>query len=266
MKQKTLTLSIVIPAYNEEGYILDCLEAISYQTVMPLEVIVVDNNCNDKTVQLAKLYPFVRIVREKQQGIVYARNRGFDSAHGDIIGRIDSDTQLDPLWVETVLNYFTNYPNADAVTGNCYFYDFPARALTQTVHHLAYYSLQKAITGGEILWGSNMAIRRTVWKSVKPYCTFDNSVHEDMDLTIHLVDEGFSVVRTSSMLAGVSMRRGNLNPHSIIKYLKPWPLTYWNNKKYFSGICIGVLFLLVIVGTMPLLLVHEQRRIVNQYN
>ena len=55
-----LTLSIVIPVFNEQRYIKACLDSIAAQTVKPDEVIVVDNNSTDKTVQIAKKYKFDR--------------------------------------------------------------------------------------------------------------------------------------------------------------------------------------------------------------
>ena len=54
MAQKALTLSIVIPVFNEERYIKACLDSIAAQTVKLDEVIVVDNNSTDKTVLIAK--------------------------------------------------------------------------------------------------------------------------------------------------------------------------------------------------------------------
>src|SRR5688572_27451257 len=88
------SVSIVIPAYNEEGQLALCLEAIARQTVKPVEVIVVDNNSTDGTVEVAGRYPFVTVLHEWRQGVVHARDCGFDAAKGDIIGRIDAETVM----------------------------------------------------------------------------------------------------------------------------------------------------------------------------
>src|SRR5258708_13450803 len=93
---KALTLSLVIPAYNEERYLKACLEAVAQQTISPIEVIVVDNNSTDKTADIAQSYNFVRLVSEKKQGRGHARNKGFDLAIGDNIGRVEFDTVLSP--------------------------------------------------------------------------------------------------------------------------------------------------------------------------
>src|SRR6185437_1716246 len=64
MAEKPLTLSLVIPAYNEERYIKHCLDAIASQTVTPMEVFVVDNNSTDSTAAIAKNYEFVQVLSE----------------------------------------------------------------------------------------------------------------------------------------------------------------------------------------------------------
>jgi glycosyltransferase involved in cell wall biosynthesis len=99
MIDKTLTLSIVIPVYNEQCHLKACLDAIANQTESPDEVIVVDNNSTDRTLAIAESYPFVKILKEKKQGVLAVRTKGFNSARSSIIGRIDADTVLPPGWV-----------------------------------------------------------------------------------------------------------------------------------------------------------------------
>src|SRR6266446_10756886 len=102
MPNKSLTLTIVIPVFNEQDHLAACLRAIGVQTIRPDEVIVVDNNSTDDSAEIAQQFPFVRLVREKQQGVLFAKNKGFKSAKSDIIGRIDADTILPQRWVQHV--------------------------------------------------------------------------------------------------------------------------------------------------------------------
>jgi glycosyltransferase involved in cell wall biosynthesis len=99
MQLNRLRVSLVIPVYNEESHLRGCLDAIAAQTVQPLEVIVVDNNSNDGTAAIAAAYPFVTLITIARQGVVYARDAGFDAAKGEIIGRIDADTHIAPDWL-----------------------------------------------------------------------------------------------------------------------------------------------------------------------
>lgn len=254
---KLLTLAVIIPVKNEEDYITACLDAIANQTEQPDEVIVVDNNCTDRTIELALRFPFVTVVQEKRPGIVFARNCGFNAARADIIGRIDADTVLDPDWVAKAKRYFKDNQEVSALTGNCYFYDFPARQATQFVHHLTYYSAQKALIGTDVLWGSNMAVRRSAWRTVRPYCNNSSEVHEDIDLTLRMKRLGLRVKRLPSLTAGVSMRRGNLTPDSVIRYLTPWPKTYWQGRYYGAAFGVSVLYAWVLFWIIPILYVRS---------
>ncbi|HET6924501.1 MAG TPA: glycosyltransferase family A protein, partial [Candidatus Saccharimonadales bacterium] len=88
---KALTISLVIPVYNEEDHLDACLRSVMAQRIPFDEIVVVDNNSTDKTLWIARTFPNVRIVRETRQGVVHARSTGFDHARGDIIARIDAD-------------------------------------------------------------------------------------------------------------------------------------------------------------------------------
>jgi len=127
------TVGIVIPAYNEEATIRACVTAAVGQTVPAHEIIVVDNKSTDQTpVILRELMtefadaPITVLRQERAQGITPTRNMGFDAVKSDIIGRIDSDTLLEPNWVEQVQNVFLNL-DVHAATGPVIYYDMPLR-------------------------------------------------------------------------------------------------------------------------------------------
>ncbi|HEX5448035.1 MAG TPA: glycosyltransferase family A protein, partial [Candidatus Saccharimonadales bacterium] len=122
MRNKKLTLTIVIPAYNEENYLGACLDSIAEQSVMPDRVIVVDNNSTDKTVEIAKSYDFVRVITETNQHQSFAQATGFDAARSDILGRIDADTVLPVEWVRNVKAHFEREPSLAAITGSTWPY------------------------------------------------------------------------------------------------------------------------------------------------
>lgn len=244
-----ISVSIIIPAYNEESQLRRCLDSVAKQSVAPDEVILVDNNSTDDTVEIAKSYPFVKVVTEERQGVVFARDRGFDEVSSAIIGRIDVDTVLSANWVETVKEYFLDSRDVAAVTGDCYFYDFPFQKLSKSIHHAVYYRLQKLVSGTEILWGSNMAIRKDAWLSVRDKCIHRRGIHEDIDLSLQIRDQGLTVARYSSLAAGVSLRRGSLDPYSNYRYLKPWTATYWENKRYFQAILIALITAVILIIT-----------------
>lgn len=225
MRNNSLTLSIVIPAYNEENHLRDCLDAIAAQTVMPDEVIVVDNNSTDKTVEVALSYPFVRIVHEKQQGITHARNAGFNNATCDIIGRVDADNLVITTWVEHVKSLFVN-PEIAAVTGPMFFYDMPLQEDNYMAEHLFKKALHKYHKGFPFLAGNNMAIRSTAWHDVKDETCQVKNIHEDIDLAIHLHNRGYIIMYDGGIRSGTSARRFDDPPVKFMQYIKMMTRTF----------------------------------------
>jgi Glycosyltransferases involved in cell wall biogenesis len=88
-----MKFSIVIPCYNEEHnlpFLLSSIKKLNYPKE-EFEVIVVDNNCTDRTVEIAKSFNVDKIVQEKNQGLTWARQRGFLVSDGQIIYDVDAD-------------------------------------------------------------------------------------------------------------------------------------------------------------------------------
>lgn len=110
-------ISVVIPAFNEEKYIANCLQAIKKQTYPSdkYEVIVSDNNSTDKTVKIAKKFK-VSIVNTKKQGNTFALAKGCSNAKGDIIACTDADSVVDSRWLEKIAETFTE-TEIVAITG-----------------------------------------------------------------------------------------------------------------------------------------------------
>lgn len=192
---KSLTLSLVIPVFNEEHHIRKCLDAIATQTVAPDEVIVVDNNCTDATIAIAKTYSFVRVVVEKRQGRGWARTKGFNESTTDIIGRIDADSRIMPDWCERVLKDFSE-ESVDGVTGVAEAALLPRLRWPRGVlWSKAYYWLVHPHFRTITMWGSTMAVRGRVWQQVEgKVCNDDLKVHEDQDLSLWLAADGAKLI------------------------------------------------------------------------
>lgn len=175
-----LKVSVVIPAYNEEKYLSATLESLINQTVTPYEILVVDNNSTDKTVEIAKEYP-VKVISEKRQGLSFARNKGFNEAKGDIILRTDADTVAPRDWVERVANAFEKDEHLNTFSGSAVLYH---PVFNVFFDFLCFYI--NDIFGYNSLLGPNFAIRKSVWVAVRgKTCDDDRRFHEDLDMAIH---------------------------------------------------------------------------------
>ncbi len=208
-----MKVSVVIPAYNEEKYIAFCLNSLARQSVPPDEIIIVDNNCTDKTADIAGKFSNVRIVRENKQGMIFARNKGFNEAKGDIIARCDADTILPPDWIKKIKANFEER-RIDALTGPLVFYESPVKGLFFVKMYL---NIMKYLQHGkEILNGPNMIITKKIWNKVKnKVCLDDKKVHEDIDLAIHILQVNGIIYRDNTLVIQESARRITSNPLSF---------------------------------------------------
>ena len=180
-----MKVSVVIPAHNEEKHIGKCLESIVNQKVQPDEIIVVDNNCTDKTPETAQKFG-ARIVKEEKQGMIWARNTGFNAAKYEIIARTDADSILPPDWITKIKEQFKD-PNLGALSGPASYFSWPVfNEISKFVVFLVFKTMG-LFFGQELLAGPNMILRKSFWEKVKDeVCLSDRNVHEDIDLSIHL--------------------------------------------------------------------------------
>ncbi len=98
-----MKLSIIIPAYNAESYLPQCLDSILAQKHQGCEVIVVDDGSTDSTAALLERYPDVKVVHQENHGMSTARNHGLDEARGEYILFVDSDDILTDGALETLV-------------------------------------------------------------------------------------------------------------------------------------------------------------------
>lgn len=228
------TVSIVIPAYNEERTIRACVVAAIEQTEPADEIIVVDNRSTDGTRdvlrQLQAEFPDAPIQvfeQTAEQGLVPTRNFGLDRALGEVIGRIDADSILEPNWVEEVRNIFSD-PTVGAATGPMIYYDMPLRRFGHRADDTLRRSMLKLARDYHFVFGSNMAIRASAWRDIRAHVCRDEAdeMHEDIDLSIHLAQRGHKVAYGPKMVAGMSARRLDDRPKQYYNYVGRWDRTY----------------------------------------
>ncbi len=112
-------ISVVVPIYNVEDYIAECLESILAQTYKDIEIICVDDCTLDNSVTIVKEYAKkdkrIRIIRhDENRGLGGARNTGIDNAKGEYICFIDSDDVIEPDMLEEMYRAISNN-DVDAV-------------------------------------------------------------------------------------------------------------------------------------------------------
>ena len=127
-----MKISFVVPAYNEEAVIAQCLEAIERElarTPCEVEVVVVNNASTDRTKEIAQTFEGVLVIDEPVKGLVAARSAGFRATSGAIVANIDSDVILTEGWLAKVLHEFSHADDLVALSGPFIYYDLPASVL-----------------------------------------------------------------------------------------------------------------------------------------
>lgn len=117
-------VSIIIPCFNEEGYISGILEDIVHQDYAPtlLEVLVVDGMSSDRTQDIVRKYhekfPFIRLELNERQFVPFALNLGIQQSEGEVIAIMGSHAQYPPDYISTLVHALFEL-NADNVGGVC---------------------------------------------------------------------------------------------------------------------------------------------------
>jgi glycosyltransferase involved in cell wall biosynthesis len=116
VKKQSESISVIIPAFNEEPYIGYCLESIKNLNTMGLkkEIIVVDNGSTDNTIKICRSYGAQVLIKEGGT-IASLRNFGAKASNGDFIGFLDADCIIPSDWLEKALKYLRE--NNKAILG-----------------------------------------------------------------------------------------------------------------------------------------------------
>lgn len=154
-------VSIIIPAYNEELYIERTLQCILAQNVIQqysemFEIIVVDNESQDRTGEVARQYATVITA---PRGKLNAKNAGASAASGDILVFVDADGTMDPNWLNLLIRHFHD-PNVVAVGGAVH----EQKDVLQTIIETQLITIEGYFAN--VLCGSNQAVRKEAFFAI----------------------------------------------------------------------------------------------------
>jgi len=194
-----MKLAFVIPAYNEEALIGKCLDSVVAEIAragVDAQIIVVNNASTDRTGEIARSYPSIRVVDEPKKGLVNARDAGFAATEGfDLVANIDSDTIVPAGWLDTVFEQFARDPKLVCLSGPYVYYDmsFWNRLLVNMFYGLTYliYVLNRYILRvGSVVQGGNFVFKRAAWQQVGGYDRSIEFFGEDTDVAVRLSKVG----------------------------------------------------------------------------
>ncbi len=206
-------ISVVIPAFNEEGYLPKVLESLEMQTFNDFEVIVVDGASTDRTRDIAAKHG--KVVIEKRKGIGLARNIGVAHAKGELLFFTNADTSLSPSVLDVYAKAFDKRELV-AATG-------PLVPIEETTKFIRFWYKFASVwlaklsfwLGRPAIAGSNFSVRKSAFEKVGGFDTsFDT--YEDLDLTMRLRNAG-EIAYINEAIVATSTRR--IRKWGIPKYI-----------------------------------------------
>lgn len=184
----TFRFSVVIPCYNEAGYVGEAIRSLQRQDFDgAYEIVVVDNNCTDDTARIARDLG-VRVVTEVAPGVCNARQAGTVASRGEIVISADADTTYAPDWLSKIDRGFRSGDDVVLVVGPCRYKDGPrwgrvfARSLFGAVH-----GVYRATGRTYYVTATNIAFRRDRWTGYDVHLTQGG---DELDLLRRMRHEG----------------------------------------------------------------------------
>jgi glycosyltransferase involved in cell wall biosynthesis len=188
-------VSIVIPVYNAQKYIVDAVESMLAQTFGDFECIVVDDGSTDRTAQLlerlAERDSRVRPLHVPHGGIVEALNAGIDVARGDLVARMDADDVALPARLEEQVRYMDSHPEVVALGSKVMLVDPYNSPLWEIEVKTEHQEIDKELMCGNgwALFHPTSIIRRKALIQVGKYRP-EYQWSEDIDVFLRLAEVG----------------------------------------------------------------------------
>ncbi len=203
-----MTISVIIPAYNAAHYLRRCLQHLAASTILPAEIIVVDDGSTDDTIAVARSFGAKVATTPQRSGPARARNLGTREATGELLFFIDADVCVYPDALSRIIASFDEDPEIDALIGS---YDSsPDRQdfLSQYRNLMHCYTHQHGGTQACTFWSGCGVIRKSIFVE---HSGFDEGYRrpaiEDIELGYRLKASGKKIV---------------LDPNLQVKHLKAW--------------------------------------------
>lgn len=188
-----------MPAYNVEPYIEEAIESVISQTVLPLELIIVNDGSTDGTANVIASYsnnPIIKVITTENRGLGPARNLGREHARGEYIYFFDSDDLLPNNFIELINMYILMYGLPDLIlfSGKTFYEKDVHEKKTYNSYYLRkianYYNCSDSLLS-DLFLNDSLAVSACLYVSKKS--VWDNGlkfkpiVHEDNDIFLPLI-------------------------------------------------------------------------------
>lgn len=237
-------LSVIIPVYNVEKYIYECIKSVVEQSIKEIEIIVVDDGSQDNSIKIVEKFidKRIKILKKDNGGLSSARNEGLKVATGEYVIFVDSDDYLKDNTVLEEMYRIAKESKSDIVVGNYvkkYDEKEEINKVDKTIYHF------HTISGIEFLEESlyKKCYSATVWKNLfKTQFLIDNKLwfkegiyHEDELFTPITFSKAKRVSIYPKEIYVYRQRQGSIMNSAIMdKRISDTFIICTNLLKYFS--------------------------------
>lgn len=120
-------ISIIVPVYNTENFVCDCIKSLLSQTYTDIEIIIVDDGSSDKSLNICRDFEKkdsrIKVYHKENSGVSDTRNYGIKLANGDYISFCDSDDIVDPKLYQMLWDTMNKFQVDRVVSGYAYLFD-----------------------------------------------------------------------------------------------------------------------------------------------
>jgi len=226
-------ITVVVCTYNRSELLQVCLDSLACQIVAKdkpvFEVIIVDNNSTDATMDVACIfvekYSHFRVVIEKQQGLSHARNCGWQEAQGQYVAYIDDDAKAYDDWIESIIAFTIQYPSVSVFGGPYFAYSVvPVPAwFPKDYGALSNGADTRSLRQDEWISGTNMIFRKSL---LAQFGGFETELGmageviaygEETDLLQRMKDRKISIFYVPSVCVNHVIMAHKLNLYFLVK-------------------------------------------------
>tara|TARA_B100000900_G_scaffold396396_1_gene395639 strand:- start:5350 stop:6270 length:921 start_codon:yes stop_codon:yes gene_type:complete len=204
IKSSQSSTSIVILTMNRSNHVKKVLNNISLQSVLPDEIIIVDNASEEthrlKNMSIAKEYDADYFCMDKNLGVSGGRNFGLRKATGDIILEIDDDAEFESIdAIKKVVGYF----ESDKSIGLLAFSIFKNKNFDRRREEFPFFAKKRTLDSELIPcgWfiGAGHAFRGKIFEKINYYNDFFPYGQEEIDLSLRVIDSGYNIFFASEI-------------------------------------------------------------------
>lgn len=276
-----MKVSIIIPIYNVEDYILDCINSVVKQSYRNIEIILVDDCGTDKSMKkvndfLSEYNDDINILlisHENNKGLSAARNFGLKSATGDYVFFLDSDDTIPYKSIEYLVDKAKIYNNIDFVIGEIETFGKYKIKYPLTCHEYTNESdiiINDYIHARWNIMACNKLFRRQFLIDNNLYFK-EGLLHEDMDFTFKVAFNANSMACCHNVTYNYFIRNNSITTHKCFKNYQDQITIVKGNFNYFNSKCNKRLlhtevirFFIDTVFSITLYLLIEKNTDINQ--